>query len=192
MITVKAHADIDIVAATTLYQHQCIACHGIDGVASMPIIPHLAGQLPGYLAKALRDYQQGMAGVRPNAIMLSASHTLTTQDITNLSAYLSTQTPSSGSVPKSYFDLGQKLYRAGDQKRAIPACTACHGPAGTGNRDANYPALTGQHSAYLIRQLQLFAADIRKSDPKGMMRDIAKRLTPEDQLAVAHFINGLH
>lgn len=192
MITVKAHADIDIVAATALYQQHCVGCHGIDGINTASSIPQLAGQLPPYLSKALMDYQQGLTGLRPDPLMFSASAHLSSQDIANLSAYLSAQIPSVGSVPKQYLNLGQQLYRAGDVKRHIPACAACHGPSGKGNYEANYPSLAGQHSAYLIHQLQLFTLGTRQSDPNGMMRDIAKRLTLDDQIAVANFINGLH
>lgn len=191
MIAGQATADIDIEAATRLYSAKCAICHGIDGNATLPMFPKLAGQQITYLNKTLADYHSGPNGARPNAIMTPLALTLTQSDSANLSAYLSTQTAHNGAASKSSLVLGQKLYRAGDVDRHIPPCAACHGPAGLGNRDAAYPQLAGQNSAYIISQLQLFHDDQRRSDPRGMMRDIAKRLNTEDQSALASFINGL-
>ena len=56
---------------------------------------------------------------------------------------------------------GEKLYRNGDRARGIPACAACHGPAGRGNPAAGYPALRAQHSMYLIKQLNAYSSDVR-------------------------------
>jgi cytochrome c553 len=191
MIAGQATADIDIEAAQTLYQHQCTICHGVDADLGSTIFPTLAHQHASYLTKSLKDYQQGINGPRPQAIMGPISTALSASDIDNLSAYLSTLPAKDGTVGKQWLALGQKLYRRGDSERHIPACAACHGPAGAGNFEAAYPKLAGQNSAYVIQQLQSFAADKRTSDPRSMMRDIAKRLTNEDQQAVASFINGL-
>ena len=191
MITGQALADIDIDAATQLYQAKCSVCHGDSGNATAPALPKLAGQQPTYLTKTLNDYQSGMNGVRPNPIMISFAAPLTATEIANLTAYLSTQTATGGEVQKRFLPLGEKLYRAGDTERHIPACAACHGPTGAGNLEATYPKLAGQNSAYIAGQLQLFASDQRHSDPQSMMRDIAKRLNLEDQAALASFIQGL-
>lgn len=190
MITGRAVADIDIEAAMRLYQQKCIACHGANANSNGPF-PSLAGQHASYLTKSLQDYQQGLNGPRPQAIMWPISTALTSADIDNLSAYLSTLPASNGNVTKAKLALGQKLYRVGDGERHIPACAACHGPAGAGNREANFPKLVGQSNIYIAQQLQAFANDQRKSDPRHMMRDIAKRLTDADIQAVASFINGL-
>lgn len=190
MITGRAVADIDIEAAMHLYQQKCLACHGATANSDGPF-PSLAGQHGSYLIKSLKDYRQGLQGVRPQAIMWPISTALSQADMDNLSAYLSTLPASNGTVTKAKLSLGQKLYRLGDQERRIPACAACHGPAGAGNEQANFPALAGQSSAYITEQLQAFANDQRKSDPRSMMRDIAKRLTDADQQALASFIHGL-
>ena len=192
MIAGQATADIDIDAAMQQYQHQCQSCHGLDGQAPLTEFPKLANQQATYLSKSLRDYQQGLTGPRPDPIMTPIALDLSPADRANLIAYLSTQAATNDAVNPQYLNLGQKLYRAGDVERHIPSCAACHGPAGRGNLEATYPQLAGQNKAYVLKQLQLFALDQRKSDPQGMMRDIAKRLNPQDQMAVASFISGLH
>lgn len=186
MIAGQAAADIDIDAATHLYQNHCQICHDDHQLANSAI-PQLAGQQASYLTKSLRDYQQS----RFDPIMTPLANHLSPADRDNLAAYLSHQPITQGNTQKIYLAQGQKLYRAGDLERHIPACSACHGPTGMGNAEAQYPRLAGQHSAYLIKQLQLFAQDQRQSDPNAMMRDIAKRLNTQDQVTVASFIQGL-
>jgi cytochrome c553 len=43
----------------------CAACHGTDGYARQPGVPHLAGQDLGYLRSALRQYRDGRRNVAP-------------------------------------------------------------------------------------------------------------------------------
>ena len=73
----------------------------------------------------------------------------------------------------------------------------CHGPNGTGNLPASFPALGGQNAAYVVKSLQDYkAGKTRAFDPKDdsgkMMRDIAKRMSDTEMEAVAHYISGLH
>ena len=62
----------------------CTACHGANGIATLPEAPNLAGQNPIYMIKALRDYK---SGERKNAQMTVVAGTLSDQDIEDLSAY---------------------------------------------------------------------------------------------------------
>ena len=66
----------------------CVACHGVDGNSPNPDYPKLGGQLPDYLAKALRDYQ---SGARNNAIMKGFAGMLKADDIENVSAWYASQ-----------------------------------------------------------------------------------------------------
>jgi len=47
---------------------------------------------------------------------------------------------------------GQKLYRAGDAARGIPACMACHGPPDSANEPRSFRR-SRQHSVYVVKQL---------------------------------------
>jgi cytochrome c553 len=91
----------------------------------------------------------------------------------------------------SYWQAGQKLYRGGDQARSIPACMACHGPTGRGNAPAKFPALRGQQSVYVIKQLNDYSSGARPTGPNGIMQTIAKRLSPDDMRNVASYLQGL-
>lgn len=69
-------------------------------------------------------------------------------------------------------------------------CAACHGPQGQGNVALNAPKLSGQASWYLERQLHLFKAGERGTDPKDafgrMMAPMAATLP--DDAAVANVV----
>jgi cytochrome c553 len=88
----------------------------------------------------------------------------------------------------------------GDKTRAIPACTACHGPLGRGNLAAGYPALRAQQSGYTMKQLNDYANGTRyggataanPASPNGyIMATIAKRLSSEDMRNLASYVQGL-
>jgi cytochrome c553 len=85
-----AGAAADMKAGEAKAKEVCQACHGLDGNSPTPDYPKLGGQLPDYLAKALRDYK---SGARKNAIMAGFTGTLSTQDIANLAAYYAAQPP---------------------------------------------------------------------------------------------------
>jgi cytochrome c553 len=67
----------------------CAACHGADGVGTLPENPTLAGQYADYLAQALNDYRRGK---RKNPIMGTFAAQLTQEDIAAITAYFSKQT----------------------------------------------------------------------------------------------------
>jgi cytochrome c553 len=73
----------------------CASCHGAD--AKSPILPEypvLAGQHADYLAHALKAYQRGAheapstANGRKNAVMGAFAVQLSSQDISNVTAWL--------------------------------------------------------------------------------------------------------
>lgn len=66
----------------------CAACHGIDGVSSVPSFPKLAGQNRDYLYHSLLAYKSGK---RKNPIMAGQVQTLTDADMQDLALYYSKQ-----------------------------------------------------------------------------------------------------
>lgn len=168
---------------------ECVACHGPTGVSNAGMYPNLAGQNARYAAaqlKAMRD------GERTSPVMKPFVQNLSDQDIADLAAFYETQTPAEGSTPEEFVAAGARLYRAGSAEAKVPACMACHGPAGEGNELAGWPALSGQHPQYVRDQLKAYADGTRSNDLNGMMRDIAARLSPADIEAISHYVSGLH
>ena len=176
----------------------CVACHGPNGNSVNPEWPVLAGQNAHYLKEQITLFRDA---ARPSPIMYPMVKDLTDQDILDLAAYFSRQTPTGGESDPSYWEAGQQLYRGGDPARGVPACMACHGPVGRGVPAAGFPALQAQHSVYTIKQLNDYATDTRyQKDEKGtrragpnvpMMVTIATRLTPEDRRNLASYIQGM-
>jgi cytochrome c553 len=83
----------------------CLACHGTNGVGITADYPTLSGQHRDYIERALLDYQRGG---RKNAVMAGMVATLTPQDIEQLAAYYSSQTPALKVVPKRSSFLSSK------------------------------------------------------------------------------------
>jgi cytochrome c553 len=177
----------------------CAACHGPNGNSVNPEWPSLAGQNAAYIREQLAMFK---ARKRNNPIMAPIVEPLTEQDFADLGAYFAAQTPAGLEADPSYWKAGEALYKSGDVARNIPACSACHGPAGQGNAGAGYPALRAQHSVYTVKQLQDYLTQNRYRDPadsavvhqtrnSAMMATIAARLTPEDIRNLASYLQGL-
>jgi cytochrome c553 len=175
----------------------CFGCHGPNGNSANPAWPTLAGQNAVYVAEQLTLFR---SKVRDNPVMTALAAPLTDADIDDLAVFFAAQTPTGLEADPSYWKAGQLIYMRGDQTRAIPACTACHGPIGRGNLAAGYPALRAQQSVYTMKQLNDYAQGTRyagataqnKASPNGyIMATIAKRLTPEDIRNLASYVQGL-
>jgi cytochrome c553 len=167
----------------------CAACHSADGNSINPIWPKLAGQHTQYLVKQIQDFKDGK---RVNDQMAPMVAALSEQDIADLAAYFSSQKIKHGSAKPELIEAGQKLYRAGDTQAGIPACMACHGPAGAGNPAALYPTIAGQHAAYTATQLKAFKSEERSNDANKVMRTISASMTNAQIEAVSEYIQGLH
>lgn len=174
----------------------CAACHGNDGNSMIPMNPKIAGQHEGYLYKQLSEFklasQTGGKEGRNNAVMNGMAAPLSEQDMKDLAAYFSSQDLKAGETPEDVIEVGEQLYRGGDEERGITACIACHGPDGKGMGLAGFPVISGQHAEYTKSQLEMFRSGQRNNDHNGMMRDIAKKLTDEDINILSKYVAGLH
>lgn len=168
----------------------CAACHGARGISDNPEWPNLAGQHASYLTKQLRDYQSGTR--RYSAVMSPLAAALSTQDIEDLAEYYAKLPPAKGVSAQQALTRGERLYRGGDYRHHITACIACHGPKGTGNAQAGFPVISGQHPAYTIQQMTLFKEKKRQNDLNAIMREISAHMPPEEIAAVANYLAGLH
>jgi len=187
-ITGVAHAAGDA-AAGKAKTAVCAACHGADGNSAIANFPKLAGQNEKYLLKQLKEIKDG---TRPVVEMTGLLTGMSDQDLADIAAYFASKKTTIGHAAKDQVVAGQQLYRAGDVKKGIAACTACHSPTGNGNGQAGFPALSGQHAAYVEKQLKAFRVAERANDPNKMMRDIAAKMSDAEIKAVASYIQGLN
>lgn len=174
----------------------CVACHSADGNSMIPANPKLAGQNAEYLVKQLKNFK---SGERPNPVMAGFAATLSEEDMRNVAAWFASQTQKNEKARnEATIETGRNLYRAGDQSKGLPACAACHGPAGLGI-PAQYPRIGGQFAEYTEAQLKAFRAAGsdpkdpagRPNDPNRMMRMIAVKMTDAEIKAVADYVAGL-
>ncbi|MGL5045441.1 MAG: c-type cytochrome, partial [Plesiomonas sp.] len=140
-----AQAQGDAEAGKKIASAVCVACHNADGNSTITANPKLAGQHNKYLLKQLKEFQlaahtNAQQG-RANPIMQGQVATLSEQDLENLAAWFSQQTPAPAYTPKDSVELGKQLYMAGDKQRGIPACVACHGPRGNGTDLSGFPKI---------------------------------------------------
>lgn len=185
-VALTAQAAGDAAKAAELAKTVCAACHGADGNSPAPTFPNLAGQSEDYLVKQLKNFK---SGERNNAVMAPMVAALTPEDMQNLAAYFASQKAAQGAAKTNgKGSLGEKIYRAGIAANKVPACAACHGPAGAG-LPARFPKLSGQHADYTLAQMKAFDSGERANAP--MMKVIAARMSNEEMAAVADYIQGL-
>ncbi len=168
----------------------CMACHGPQGNSVNPLWPNIAGQSAKYIYAQLKAFK---AGARTDPLMMSQAVLLSDEDMRNLAVYFEGLPGAAQAVADpSKVGRAEALYRGGSVESGTAACLACHGPTGRGNPAAAYPALNGQHATYTAKQLREYASGARKSDGKTrIMRDIASRLSEDDIVALASYVQGL-
>ena len=165
----------------------CVACHGADGNSANSGFPSLAGQVPGYIAGQLAAFKSGK---RANAIMMGLAQPLSAEDMADLDAWYASQTIAPRSISEDQLALareGASLYRGGSAELAVPACMACHGPAGHG-MPSNYPRVAGQWPEYLEGQLLAFKSGARAGK---IMGPIAHRLSAQQIHALSVYMSAL-
>src|SRR5258705_1208563 len=122
----------------------CLACHVPNGNSSNPEFPSLAGQNAAYIERQLHllhdGGRTGKTGDVNAAMMPAMASTLGDQDIEDVAAYYSQQSPIGLEADPSYWHARHRLYRNADLVRRIPAFAACHGPLGLGKPTPGYPA----------------------------------------------------
>lgn len=168
----------------------CAACHGAEGNSANPEWPKIAGQNEKYLRASLKAYRDG---IRQNPLMMGQVAGLSDEDIADLAAFFAEQERQVGSADPELVELGERIYRGGNSETGVAACMACHGPSGSGNAPAGYPAVSGQHATYSAGVLRAYAEGERgDSDYAQIMQSIAGRMTDEEIEAVASYMEGLH
>ena len=157
---------------------RCTMCHGARGL-SQADTPNLAGEYPVTIYKELVDFK---TGARASAVMAPLVANLSDADMRDLAAYyaylprLSDLRPTSAAPPR--------IVANGAPMRGIAPCGACHGEL---DSKAGAAWLEGQPEVYLRTQLEAFATGARRNDIGEQMRNIARRMTPEEIDAASRF-----
>jgi cytochrome c553 len=76
----------DAAAGKDLAKAKCQVCHGIDGIAKIPIAPHLAGESQIYIETQLKAFRTGK---REHEMMSVIAKDLSDGDITSVAQWYS-------------------------------------------------------------------------------------------------------
>lgn len=183
----------DAARGEAIASSMCGACHGADGNSQIAANPKLAGQHPEYLFKQMMDFKaaDGKQPERVNGVMNGMIAAFDANQMRDFAAYFASKKQTGETVKnRETLAAGQKLYRAGDMSKGLPACAACHGPAGAGI-PAQYPRIAGQFAEYTETQLKAFRDGSRANDAAKMMRMVALKMTDAEIKAVSDYIAGL-
>lgn len=162
----------------------CGLCHGIDGVPAVAKFPVLAGQSADYIEKQLRDFRSRRRD-NDGGQMQSVVTEIQEKDIALIAEYFAQQKRKllEPHLSAEQFAEGEKIFESGTGNS--PACSQCHQKTAAGQVG---PILFGQHSAYLVKQLQDFKSGARSNDSGAIMRSVATQLSEGDMQKVADFL----
>lgn len=154
----------------------CAECHGADGIAVKSGIPHLNGQLLGYMENAMAQFQGSR---RPGRAFGHDSAGMDGGKVFEMLKHYSTVKavrPKQEALDPALVEKGGAVY----QKR----CAECH-PDNGRDSDNEAPLMAAQDMAYLVKQGRHFLDGKRKYAP--MMDKSFQGLSDADLEAVAHF-----
>jgi cytochrome c553 len=199
------------VAGNVLAVQVCASCHGVNGQTQSPMVPNLAGQQREYIVNQLRDYRdRSRSNKYAVQFMWGMAGSLTDKQIQELADYFSRQVPKSAAIVMgnpSTFARGKEIFENGIPTKGVVQCNSCHGPKGEGM--ATFPRIAGQHTYYLIEQLNVWKQPAQKefmevggntwaprtvkfARPHGvLMLNEEQNLSHEDIKAVAGYLSTL-
>lgn len=163
----------------------CARCHTDAGTGRVDgAIPNIAILGQGYFRTALQKYA---AGTRHSGFMQPVATQLDETQIAALARYYTGQPRRRSDTPASTTErgFGERLATAGDSARGVGACAGCHDVTRAAAKA--YPAIDGQHRAYLAGRLRQFRAAPLPGGGGNPMIAIAKRLTDREIDALAAF-----
>jgi cytochrome c553 len=173
----------------------CASCHGDAGIAPSANWPSLAGQRAEYTFKMLKDYKEGKRKDSHAAeIMVAEAQLVTDQDMADLAQFYASfplpPLPEGVSFDTAVGAQSKSIVARGDGKRLVAPCQSCHVSNGEGQA-TDTPALAGQSPDYFIKTMQEYKSGVRHNDVYARMRLIAKTLTDEEIVQMAHYYAGL-
>jgi cytochrome c553 len=171
----------------------CLECHGASGQGYHGFypIPRLAGQQTKYIENQLYAFIERR---RTNSIMFNVAHVLSPAMVAGLAEHFRSLSPGPiGDGPRGLVKAGEQIFQNGIPDANVAACSACHGPDGTGNDQI--PRLAGQLYPYLVKTLANWAIERGQKpanpDTSAIMKPVAHSLNKPQIEAVAAYISYL-
>ncbi len=170
----------DIAEGKKVASASCAGCHGINGVAKVKDVPHIAGQRAGYLYRELRVYQSGGRGNTP---MNNVVKFLSDDALVNVAAYYANLDPAPAAPALSDKGAAAKSDPVVAGKAAAAGCAGCHGDTGISSTPGA-PSLAGLDPKYIVAAVGAYKNGQRKND---MMKTLVSALSAAEVENVALF-----
>jgi len=158
----------------------CNACHGADGHATAPGVPHLAGQPRLFIENRLVMIREGLSPVPSMKGLLDG---LDDADLTALAAHYAALPLAPARAAR---DAARAARGLAASQRAL--CASCHLPGYVGREQI--PRLAGQREDYLLHSLRDFAAG-RTAGRDTLMTNALLGLADADLADLAHHLATL-
>lgn len=168
----------------------CVTCHGQQGQGTANgYFPRIAGKPAGYLYNQLIAFRNGTRHYPPMNYLVAY---LPDPYLKEMAEHFAAQKPAYSvqerpALSAAVVARGQMLVTAGDPKKGLPACIACHS-ANLMGMEPGIPGLAGLRPAYVVGQLTRWKVGERRAAEPDCMKRIANRLTDEDITAVAGYL----
>lgn len=151
----------------------CRVCHGLEGVAQVPIAPHISGEPASYITRQLQAFR---SGAREHEMMTVVARGLTDQQIADVASWYAAH-GAEASLP------------AGASAEDAPdLCVSCHGVDGIAVGPEDAPNLAAETNIYIATQLKAFRTGKREHE---IMSAIAADLTDEEIRAYADWYSAM-
>src|SRR5688572_4900495 len=165
----------DLARGAALY-NTCAACHGPQGRGTSDgEIPAIAGQHGSVLLKQLADFRYDQRWNERMQHFTDRHYLPDAQAVTDVAAYVA----SLPRFPSTTTGIGDGRSLSEGAKVYFRHCEQCHGPLGQGDLLRRRPRLAGQHYAYLLRQLEETAQELRPGMDNAHVQRLRK-LSPEE------------
>ena len=168
----------------------CVTCHGQSGQGtSNDLFPRIAGKPAGYLYNQLLAFRDGTRKYPPMNYLVAYLPDSYLREIADHFAKqrLPYTAREQASVDQATLARGQSVVTAGDSKKGVPACIACHGASLIG-MNPGIPGLVGLRPNYIAGQLIRWRVGDRHAAEPDCMKRIASRLSEADITAVAAWL----
>ena len=172
MLAGAGPAVADDPAAGRKVANMCRTCHGLDGMAQIPIAPHIGGEPEEYLEAQLMAFK---TGAREHEMMSVVAAGLSAQQISDVAAWYASH------------EARATLPEGVNVEDAPAACVSCHGATGISEL-LDAPNLAGEVNIYIDTQLKAFRTGRRTHE---IMSDIAADMTDEEIRAVADWYGAV-
>jgi cytochrome c553 len=168
----------------------CVTCHGRNGEGtSSGYFPRIAGKPAGYLYNQLVAFRDGRRQYAPMNYLVAYLPDPYLREMADYYAKLRPPFEARDPAPAdaAMLERGKSIATAGDPRRAIPSCIACHGSQLTG-MEPGIPGLVGLRAPYIAAQLTRWRVGSRHAAEPDCMKRIVSRLSEADIGAVSAWL----